>query len=356
MVVGVLTFACSQTPQEGDAAETPAMPVGEPVTIAAPLGLPPVPVPADNPPTANTIALGRSLYYDPILSADGTVSCASCHSPDKGFSDGLPVSIGIAGKKGGRNAPTVLNSAYYTLQFWDGRAPSLEDQAGNPMQNPVEMGHSDAGVVQALEGNPTYQQMFEIAYGPGPITFAKVRHALASFERTMISGNSPFDRYRFGGDKSAMSDSAIRGLEIFMSEEKGDCAECHTIEDGFALFTDNEFHNLGAGLNNRGEMTDLGRHEVTMNDADRGAFKTPTLRNIAQSAPYMHDGSLATLKDVVDFYVGGGNSNDYLDEDIKELKLSAEERADLEAFLNALTGEMPDGVGSPSAPAAGGSR
>jgi cytochrome c peroxidase len=341
---------CYSAPKSGEksAPPAPAKPAGAVVEIKAPLGLPAVPVPADNPPTAETIALGRRLYYDTKLSIDGTVSCAFCHHPDRGFSDALPTSTGVKGQKGGRNAPVVMNAAYSTLQFWDGRSPSLEKQAEGPVANPIEMGESHAGVEKKLQADLSYVAEFEKAWGPGPITYEKVAKSIASFERTVISGNSPFDKYQYGGDKKAMNASAIRGLAIFKDPAKGNCAVCHVIGEKDALFTDNRFHNLGVGLNAKGELTDLGRHDVTKNEADKGAFKTPTLRNVALSAPYMHDGSHKTLKDVIDLYVGGGNSNPYLDKDIKALKLTAQDRKDLEEFMKALTGEIPAGIDDPN--------
>jgi cytochrome c peroxidase len=282
-----------------------------------------------------------------MLSVDDTVACASCHHPDFGFTDGKPVSEGVNGQKGGRNAPTVFNVAYFATQFWDGRSPNLENQAEGPVQNPIEMAHTLEGVEQKLTADPTYQAEFEKAFGPGAITYEKVEKAIASFERTVISGNSPFDRYFYGGDETALSEAAKRGLEILRDPEKGNCTACHPI----GLFTDNQFHNIGVGVDDRGELTDVGRYEVSKNEADRGAFKTPSLRNIALTAPYMHDGSLKTLKEVVDFYIGGGNSNPHLDPQLKVLTPTTEtgqvnwSGADLEAFLEALTGEIPPNVG-----------
>jgi cytochrome c peroxidase len=241
----------------------------------------------------------------------------------------------------------VINSAYYSVQFWDGRAKSLEDQAGGPMANPIEMAMTHELVVSRLNEDPIYKAEFEKAYGPGPITMEKVTQALASFERTVLSGNSPFDKYQYGGDKKAMTPAAIRGLALYKDPKKGNCAVCHTIEEKYALFTDNKFHNLGVGLDARGELKDQGRWDSTKADPDRGAFKTPGLRNIAKTAPYMHDGSHKTLREVIDFYVGGGNSNPNLDKDIKPLKLTEQERADLVAFLEALTGEVPAETGPP---------
>ena len=325
------------------------IPIGTPVNIEAPLGLPPVPIPIDNPPTAETISLGRRLYFDPSLSVDGTVACASCHSPEFGFSDGKPVSEGVDGQKGGRNAPTVWNSAYYTTQFWDGRAPNLEKQAEGPVQNPIEMAHTLAAVEKKLMADASYREAFQEAFGPGPITYDRVARSIASFERTVISGNSPLDRYFYGGDENALNQEARRGLEIFRNPDQGNCTACHPM----GLFTDNQFHNIGVGVNDEGELTDLGRSEVTERDGDRGAFKTPSLRNVALSAPYMHDGSLQTLREVVDFYVGGGNSNAHLDPQLKVLTPTSPtgnvnwSRDDLVAFLEALSGEIPPHVGPP---------
>ena len=348
MVIAVLAawwIYLAQRPTERAA----AIPIGTSVQIEAPLGLPPLPIPIDNPPTAETIALGRRLYYDPILSVDNTVACASCHAPEFGFADGKSVSEGVNGQKGGRNAPSIFNAAYYATQFWDGRAPNLEKQAEGPVQNPIEMAHTLEGVEEKLMADASYREEFEKAFGAGRITYEKVEKAIASFERTVISGNSPFDRYFYGGEEAALSEAARRGLEIFRDPKRGNCTACHPI----GLFTDNNFHNIGVGVDQEGKLTDLGRYEVTKQEADRGAFKTPSLRNIALSAPYMHDGSLKTLKEVVDFYVGGGNANPHLDPQLKALTpLSPTgqvnwSRADLEAFLEALTGEIPPNVGPP---------
>jgi cytochrome c peroxidase len=198
----------------------------------------PVPIPKDNPPTVETVAVGRKLFYDRRLSADDSVSCASCHNPAHGFTDGRRHSIGVGGKTGTRNAPTVLNAAYLALQFWDGRASNLEKQAGGPIANPVEMNLAHDVCVSKLNGDPRYRAEFEKAFGLGPITMGRVEKALASFERTVISGNSPFDRYRCGGDSRALSRAAIRGLAAFTDPTRGNCAACHTIGEAYALFTD----------------------------------------------------------------------------------------------------------------------
>jgi cytochrome c peroxidase len=339
-----LLSSCSARRQ----ADAAAHPIGALATIPTPLGLPPVPIPADNPPTAETIALGRRLFYDMRLSADDTLSCASCHNPVLDFTDGRRVAEGVHKQQGTRNTPTIIDAAYNLAQFWDGRAPSLEEQSGGPIANPIEMAQTHDACVAKLSREATYRRDFAAAFGPGPVTIRKAEMAVASFERILIGGNSAFDRYQFGGDKTAMSASAIRGLAIFTDKQRGNCSTCHTIEKDYALFTDGKYHNLGAGMNAAGELTDLGRYNQTKADADRGAFRTPTLRNVAKTGPYMHDGSKKTLKEVVDFYKGGGSSNPQLDKEIKELKLSGQERADLVAFLEALTCESPKNAGPPA--------
>lgn len=261
-LVVLIAFAIVYNPTSAQSwpADTPVMPIGKPLQIKAPLGLPPVPIPADNPPTEETVALGRRLYYDPVLSADSTVSCASCHAPESGFTDTRPVSVGVGGKKGTRHAPTVINSAYSTLQFWDGRAPNLEEQAKGPIANPVEMATTHEVVVKRLQADPKYVALFKQAWGTDQITIDLVVKSIASFERTVLCGNSPFDRFYYGHDKNALSASAQRGLKLFMDPKKGDCATCHTIGKQYALFTDNKFHNLGVGADIHGNMEDLGRH------------------------------------------------------------------------------------------------
>ena len=304
------------------------------MSISSPLGLPPLEAPADNPPTPESIALGKKLYFSTLLSVDGTLACATCHDPETGFADTRQVSIGVHGKAGKRNAPTILNAAFNKTQFWDGRAESLEAQVSGPMLNSLEMGHTLEGVESAVGNNAELRAMFERAFGPGRPTMDKITKAIASYERTLLSGNSPFDRYVYGGDKKALSGPAVLGMQVFIREDKGGCAVCHTIEGKYALFTDHKFHNLGVGLDPEGRITDFGK--------SKGEFRTPQLRNVAKTAPYMHDGSLKTLKEVVDFYVGGGSSNPDLDKQIKPLThLTAEERAGLVAFLESLTGDVP---------------
>jgi cytochrome c peroxidase len=322
-------------------------PIGKPITIAVPLGLPGVPVPSDNAETVEAVALGRRLFYEKKLSSDNSLSCASCHNPALSFTDRQKHSAGFKGQIGTRNAPTVVNAAYLPFQFWDGRARSLEAQAASPIANPVEMNEKHDVCVSKLAADPTYKAQFRQVFGPGPVTIGEIEKAIASFERTLVSGNSPFDRYQFGRDAAALDPAAIRGLAIFRDSARGNCAACHTINDRFALLTDGKFHNIGIGVDDEGNPTDLGRYNVTKAESDKGAFMTPTLRNVALTAPYMHDGSLKTLRDVVDYYAGGGNSNPYLDKKIKPLNLSREQRDDLLEFLESLTGDTPRDAGPP---------
>ena len=207
------------------------------------------------------------------------------------------------------------------------------------------MAHSLRGVEKALSNNPSYVAEFQAAFGPGPITIQRVVNAIGAFERTVLSANSPFDRWYYGHDDKAVGDDVKRGLHVFMDPKKGNCESCHTIGEQYALFTDNKFHNIGVGATEN-KVNDAGRFVVTNNAKDTAAFKTPSLRNVAQTAPYFHDGSRKTLKEVMDFYIGGGNSNPHLDKEVHSLDfLTAQERADLLAFMNALTGETPKNVG-----------
>jgi cytochrome c peroxidase len=299
-------------------------------TFKVPLGLTPMLWPKDNPYSADKAELGRLLYYDKRVSGDGTISCASCHDPGKGFTDNLPVSVGIKGQKGGVSAPTVINRGYGMLQFWDGRAGSLEAQAVGPMANPIEMGHTHEGVVARLGKIAGYRALFKKSFGTEEVDLDKIAKAIATFERTVVSGNSPYDKYR-AGNKSALSASQIRGLNVYFNKAK--CDACHEGPN----FTLNSFHNLGVGSDK--PNPDLGRFAVTKDPADWGAFKTPTLREIAKTAPYMHDGSLATLEAVVDYYDKGGIKNKNLDERLKPLNLTAQDKKDLVEFMKALSGE-----------------
>jgi cytochrome c peroxidase len=321
--------------------------IGPIVEIHPPLGLPPVPIPADNPPTADTIALGRRLFYDTRLSNDNSLACASCHKPEYDFTDGAKISKGVGGITGIRNAPTILNAAYQTLQFWDGRALSLEQQAASPIVDPLEMNQPHEVFLSKLATDSSYKTLFTKSFGGPDITLGRVEKALAGFERTVLSGDSAFDRYQYGSDHNALTPAQVHGLALFTNPQKGNCAACHTLGPKFALFTDGKFHNTGVGVGDDGAFADSGRYHQTKVETDQGAFKTPTLRNVANTAPYMHDGSLQTLRQVVDFYAGGGNSNPYLDKEMKNIHLNGQERSDLVEFLKSLTGEVTPNVGYP---------
>ncbi|MCX6621660.1 MAG: cytochrome-c peroxidase [Acidobacteria bacterium] len=295
-----------------------------------PLGLDRVSWPASNPYSRAKVELGKLLYFDPRLSADGTVSCASCHDPRHGFADPRPVSVGVHGGRGTRNSPTVLNAAYFAFQFWDGRASSLEEQSLGPIVNPVEMANTHAGVEQTLRTIPGYGPWFQQAFGSGEVSIDRVAKAIGAFERTVLSGNSPYDRYK-GGGLEAMTEQQYRGLGVFV--KKGQCSQCHLDP----LFTDNQFHNIGVGTD--GPNPDSGRFQVTRRDSDWGAFKTPGLRDVEKTGPYMHDGSMRTLEEVVDFYDKGGTPNRNLDKKMGPLRLTGQDKKDLIAFLRGLTGD-----------------
>lgn len=298
------------------------------------LGLPSVPVPADNPMTAEKIALGKQLYFDGRLSADNKVSCASCHDPAKGFSNGDRFATGVEGKKGGRSAPTVINTAYGSLQFWDGRAKTLEDQALGPIQNPIEMNMTLEAVIKKLNGIEGYKSQFKKVFGTDGATADGIAKAIAAYERTVISGNAPYDKFK-AGDTKALSESAQRGMKLFFG--KAHCSACHA---GPSL-TDNSFHNIGVGMDKKD--FDKGRADISKLSGDTGAFKTPTLREIAKSGPYFHDGSAKTLEEVVDHYLKGGIPNEWLDEEIFNIKIASAEKADLVKF-------MAEGFSSPDYP------
>jgi cytochrome c peroxidase len=239
----------------------------------------------------------------------------------------------------------LVNVAYAPALFWDGRAKSLEEQVGSPIADAREMNQSHDASIAKLEGDPAYKALFRNAFGTEGITMERVENALASFERSILSGNSRFDQYEYQHKKDALSTAQIRGLAIFKDPAKGNCASCHTIGRNYALFTDGEFHNTGEGVGDNEDFSDLGRFGVTKVQADRGQFKTPTLRNVAITGPYMHDGKLKTLKDVVDFYAGRGNSNPYLDKRMSSIELTGQDRSDLVEFLKSLTGEIPSNLG-----------
>jgi len=312
-----------------------------------------------NPLTRAKIELGRQLYFDPRLSVDATVSCASCHNPAEGYSAHTKTGVGVRGQQGGRNSPVAFNRILSGAQFWDGRADSLEAQAVGPLANPIEMGFTHEGVVKRLGEMPVYRRQFEKIFGE--VSIDRVGQAIAAFERAIVTSPSPYDYNEqlrpfaaldaediaddkdlaasFAAAQAAaaanpMSEEAKRGREIFFSE-KGNCTACHV----GANLADEKYHNIGIGMDK--PEPDLGRFVVTKDPKDTGAFKTPTVRNVAFNAPYMHDGSVATLEEVVEWYDKGGHPNANLSDKIRPLKLSAQEKADLVEFMKACTGPLP---------------
>jgi len=324
-------------------------------------------IPADNPLTRAKIELGRQLFFDRRLSADGTISCASCHSPETGYTAATQFGVGIRGQQGNRNSPVCYNRILSGAQFWDGRALSLEEQAKGPIANPIEMGNTHEACVASLQKIPGYVVQFQSVFPKEGLTIETIAKAIAAFERVLVTGPSPADYYEplyafekaFRDDladlaafrqedpasfkkyeelKAAsaahpISESARRGRELFFG--KAGCTACHV----GANFTDEKFHNLGVGMDR--PNPDLGRFVVTGRDEDRGAFKTPTIRNVALTAPYMHDGSQKTLEEVVEWYEKGGHANPQLSKNIKKLNLSKQDQRDLVAYMQALTGELP---------------
>src|SRR5215475_8873624 len=335
--------------------------------VGLPVDLTKAVIPADNPQTPEKIALGQKLFFDGRLSADGSVACASCHNPDRAFTDGKPTSVGIRGQVGQRNAPTILNALYNKAQFWDGRAKMLEDQAALPIINPIEMGQPNLNAaVTRLAAIDEYQQAFKRVFGR-PINSQDLVRAIASYERTLVSFNSPFDRL-IAGDKNAIDASAQRGWELFNTKAR--CNKCHALSETKrdpTLFMDYDFHNIGIGIIRHNvvalarqaeqlvnsedaaavdraalqtDMSALGRFLVTKKDSDMASFKTPGLRNLLMTGPYFHDGSQETLWDVMDHYnKGDGVQNPWLDEDIQPLALTEGEIDDVVAFLASLTSD-----------------
>jgi cytochrome c peroxidase len=333
--------------------------VGAEMTLPVPEGVLAPVIPETNPVTEPKVALGEKLYFDPRLSRDDTVSCATCHDPRHAFAEPRPVSLGVGGAAGVRNAPTVLNAAFLREQFWDGRAPTLEDQALQPLVNPVEMAMPDHPAVEAkVRALEEYLPLFEKAFGDRSVTIERVVQAIASFERTLLSLDAPIDRF-LAGDAKAISPSAARGWELFNGKAR--CNTCHGRIEVLPLFTDEAYHNIGVAakavnfeelarkvdqdpaalprFSHEPGINQLGRFLVTHEHKDIGAFKTPQLRNVAKTAPYMHDGSEATLRDVIEFYDRGGNPNPWLDGGMRPLGLSDQEKADLVALLETFTSD-----------------
>jgi len=331
------------------AARDPDPMLGLPASVTRIQGAPPA-----------TAALGKRLFFDTRFSADAKVSCATCHQPDRAFSDGKPVATGTEGRAGTRNAPSLINAAFLTTLFWDGRRRTLEEQARDPFVNPNEHGLADeAQLLDVIARDPAYRQQFADAFAADDavVDIDHVTRAIAAFVRTLVAGNSPFDRYYFGGDASALSASAINGLAIF--RERGQCANCHRMEKDHALFTDHDFHTLAVGLDRISgrlaqivkrapvpgdgldravladvEVAELGRFLVTGKPSDIGKFRTPSLRNVALTAPYMHDGSIATLEQTVEreIYYRGLEAN-------RPLVLTTQQKRDLVEFLRSLTSD-----------------
>jgi cytochrome c peroxidase len=296
--------------------------------------LPAVVTPPNNPQSSAKIMLGKQLYFDTRLSKDNTISCATCHDPALGWSDKGPTSKGIAGQMGGRRSPPVSNSAYNPLQFWDGRSPSLEDQAKGPIQNPIEMGNTHQAMIRTVADIPGYVEEFRRVFGQGPITVQQVADAIAAFERTVVTTDSKFDRYA-RGDHAALTKLEKQGLEVFNG--KGHCSACHW----GANFSDGRFHNLGVPAADP-KNPDQGRYAVTKNPADMGAFKTPTMRDASLRAPYLHDGSEKTLESVIDFYNRGAGKDANLDPLMVPLGLTRLEKKALVAFIKALVSLNPE--------------
>ncbi|WP_455210944.1 cytochrome-c peroxidase [Kaarinaea lacus] len=292
------------------------------------------PSPNNKPLDPKKVALGKMLFFDPRLSGNGTMSCATCHNPALGWSDGLPTGRGHEGMVLERATPTIINVAYNKIFMWDGREKSLESQATGPIVNPNEMHNTVDNMIKTLKGIPGYVKAFNDAfYGLG-INVSRYRTAIAQFQRSVVVQNSPFDRW-IRGDASAMTAQQVRGFELFRNPGKGNCMVCHRPPN----FTDNGFHNIG--LPSFGENNpDLGRHDEVKVDMTRGAFKTPPLRNIAQTAPYFHDGSAKTLGEVIDHYISGGVVQSNLSPNMIKPNLTKQDKQDLVAFLEALTGEV----------------
>ncbi len=333
-----------------------------------PLGLPPVPVPVENPVSTNKILLGRKLFFDRRLSINDTFSCGMCHIPEQGFTNNeIETAVGVEGRTGKRNTPTVYNVAYFNKLFHDGRESTLEQQVWSPFLARNEMANPSIGyVINKIKAIHEYDGLFEEAFdGRGP-TMETVGMALANYQRTLNSADSPFDRWYYGKEKDAVSEQAKRGFQLFTG--RGGCSACHLVNEEYALFSDDRLHNTGLGYKesmrsgsgttrvqlapgiftelqntviqsvSRAKENDLGLYEVTENPNDRWKFRTPSLRNVALTAPYMHNGSIYTLRDVVDFYNRGGIPNELLNPLIRPLHLTDSEVEDLVAFLNSLTG------------------
>ncbi len=367
----MLIFGCERAAKRASP-QLPLIPETDPLAqpkslqqVGVPVAMTRGVIPADNPQTPEKISLGQKLFFDRRLSADGTVSCSTCHDPALAFTDRKPTSVGIQGRVGQRNSPTILNALYNKTQFWDGRVNTLEEQAALPIVNSVEMGHPnmDAAVAQ-IAAVKEYQQAFRHVFGRPP-NGPDLLRAIASYERTQVSFDSPFDHF-IAGDKNAIDDSAKRGWELFNTQAR--CNKCHALTDtqrDVTVFTDNDFHNIGIGIIRHNvvalarqaeqlvktgdtsaidraaiqtDMSALGRFLITKQEKDIASFKTPDIRNVLVTGPYFHDGSQETLWDLMDHYnKGDGLQDPYLDEDMQPLALTETEIDDLVAFLASLT-------------------
>ena len=294
-----------------------------------------LPIPQENPLTREKVELGRRLFGEKRLSRDNTVACSTCHIPDKNFTDEKPLAEGVFERVGNRRTPAILNRGYGKAFFWDGRIPTLEEQVLQPIIAEKEMDMTLEEVVARLDEDDSYRAEFEKVFGHA-ISKDGVSHALASYVRTILSGNSRYDRY-VNGDMDSLTELERQGLEVFRG--KGNCTDCHLGPN----LSDEKFRNTGIAWKD-GKLADLGRFEVTELETDRGSFKTPTLRNVAERAPYMHDGSLATLEDVVEHYNRGGKRNPYIDRELLPLRLTVDEKHALVVFLHTLTGPVRDGL------------
>ena len=374
MILVIITYAGAANTSSTKTASQPPIPKADPLAqsrspqqVGLPVDQTQAVIPPDNLQTPEKIALGQKLFFDGRLSADGTVACASCHNPERAFTDGKPTSVGIHGHVGQRNAPTILNALYNQTQFWDGRAKTLEDQAALPIVNSIEMGQPNLNAaVTRIAAVDEYQKAFSRVFGR-PVGGPDLLRAIASYERMLASFNSPFDRF-IAGDKNAIDAAAQRGWDLFNT--RAQCNKCHALTEtkrDATLFTDNDFHNIGIGIIRHNvvalarqaerlvnsadpaaidqaalqtDMSALGRFLITRKESDIASFKTPGLRNVLVTGPYFHDGSQETLWDVIDHYnKGAGLQNPYLDEDIQPLALKENEIDDLVAFLASLTSD-----------------
>lgn len=340
--VALSAVACSspEPAPPGAEAPPPAWELANPIQPLPeiPLGVSQTYSGLTEPPTPERVRLGKWLFFDKRLSADANIACSTCHRPEHAFSEPTPHSTGIKGQVGGRKSPPIVNLAWtlYPHFFWDGRAASLEDQALGPIANPIEMGNTHDAMIQTLSKIKAYRPYFEEAFGTEAITKDRVAKAIADYERTLVSGNSPWDRWRVKRDESAVSDEVKLGHELFFGKAR--CNQCHLGDN----LTDSSFHNIGIGWDPKKKtFKDEGRFVISKNPEHRGAFKTPGLRDVALHAPYMHDGSMATLLETVQHYTKGGNPNPTLDPKIEKIELTPAEEQALVALMEALTGDVP---------------